>query len=168
MLKLQSTVIVNILLLTISLFVSLCVHVSVFSPFLFDYWWLWFHLLLARVSPLFILFGVVKAGSVGGGNPLSRMSQMVCVALRNVSKISDLLTSDIVWLLFQCFCVVVYSILVHMVSETVFLLCSVKSLHLLSILLECFFCLFHWFARDCKVQYQLVISRSFCIVIWIT
>ena len=92
------------------------------------------HLLLARISPLFILFGVVKAGSVGGGNPLSRMSQMVRVALRNVSKISDLLTSDIVWLLFQCFRVVVSSVLVHMVSGTVFLLCSVK--YLLVLVLE--------------------------------
>ena len=69
---------------------------------------------------------------------MSRMSQMVRVALRNVSKISDLLTSDIVWLLFQCFRVVVYSVLVKMVSGTVFLLCSVKSLHLLLILLERF------------------------------
>ena len=129
---------VNVLFLTISLFVSLCVHVSVFSPFLFDCWWLWFHLLFARISPLFILFGVVKAGSVGGSNPLSRMSQMVRVALRNVSKISDLLTSDIVWLLFRCFRVVVYSVLVHIISGTVFLLCFVKSLHLLLILLECF------------------------------
>ena len=80
----------------------------------------------------------MKGGSEGGGNPLSLMSQMVPVALRNVSKISDLLTSDIVWLLFRCFRVVVYSVLVHMVSGTVSLLCFVKSLHLLLNFLACF------------------------------
>ena len=149
---------------TFSLYVNLCDHVSVFSLFLFDCWWLWFHLLLAQISPLFILFEVVKAGSVRGDIPLSRMSQMVRVALRNVSKIDDLLTSDIVWLLFQCFLVVVYSVLVHMVSETVFLLCSVKFLHLLLILLELLLLFIP--LRNVSIPTDLNVTRKYSTSLW--